>query len=257
MSNLLILDLETTSGNVTPETEPIEVSFALIKEDENQVYFTYNMRPEKPVLPCSTVIHGLTQEDVDKYDAIGPVLLNVYNKMKSFDPETIVAAYNAQFDVQVLDQAMLKYLNKRFQPKRVLDILRLAQKLLDVKLIGNMRLDSVYYSLFPNKLKYLLSCRQTHSGSVDVELEEEVLMALWDKAEGVSGYTDCTLDQLFEYANRPMILTEWGWGKHRGESVKDVVNNDRSYVDWFMNKCEFRDQHPDLVYTIQQLWGQR
>jgi hypothetical protein len=82
-------------------------------------------------------------------------------------------------------------------------------------------------------------------------------MELWERAEKVSGYTNCTLDQLYEFAVRPMLVEEWGWGKHRGEKVLDVLKEDHSYVSWFMEKCDFRDQHPDLVYTINQLQKER
>jgi len=253
MSDLLILDLETTASNVTPETEPIEVSFSVLTQDGNENNHQYKMKPDVPVLPCATVIHGQTQDDVDKLRPIVLVLKDIYEQFQKLQPDTIVAAYNAQFDVNVLDQAFQKYIQKRFQPKRVLDILRLAQKLLSVKKTGGHRLDAVFYYLFPNRLKELIDGRTTHSGSHDVDIETQVLMELWERAEKVSGYTNCTLDQLYEFAVRPMLVEEWGWGKHRGEKVLDVLKEDRSYVSWFMEKCDFRDQHPDLVFTIEQL----
>jgi len=251
MSELIIIDLETTASNVTPETEPIEVSFRLIK-DENED-FTFCMKPDVPVQACATVIHGLEQRDVDQFEPIQQQLEKIFDIMKQQDSSTIVAAYNAQFDVGVLDQAMNKYIKKRFQPKRVLDILRLAQKLIHVKTIGNYKLDTVYYSLFPSKFKYLQKVRASHSGIQDVALEEEVLFALWGKLEKMKGYEDCSLDELYGFTLKPMLQEDWMWGKHRGEKVLDVVKQDRSYVRWFMTKCDFRDQHPDLVYTLEQL----
>jgi DNA polymerase-3 subunit epsilon len=256
MSNYLVLDIETTASNVTPETEPIEVVFRYNELDQQNVDSTdyeFKMKPEKPVLPASTVIHGMSQKDVDQHPLIKDQLNLIHETMKGFSDNTIVIGYNVQFDIAVLNQAMLKYIQKSFQPKKVIDILRLARKLINIKSIGGYKLDAVYYYLFPDNLQYLLKLRQVHSALKDVNIEEEVLLELWDKVEKIKEYSKCTIDGLLSFAQQPMLLEEWGWGKHRGKKIIDVIHEDRDYVNWFLTKCDFRNDQPDLVFTIKEL----
>lgn len=252
MKSFLVLDCETTKGDVTPETEPIEISWRLLTEEEGK-NVVFMMRPEVPCLPCATVIHGLAQAEIDKFDPIKEVLPKVYNAFKELSSDTVVIAYNAPFDIGVIDQAFQKYIGKRFQPKRVLDLLRLAQKLIDKAKSGNHRLSTVHYYLFPEKLHVLLSTRAIHSGLVDAELTEEVLLGLWDLASEKEGH-DLAIDELIEFTQRAEIVEVWDWGRHKGKLVADVVDRHPDYIRWFFKQdWHTEEKHRDLVYTINQL----
>ena len=249
--NLLILDTETTCGGETPKTEPVKIAFRLLKETGEPTNHVFNMKPDLPCLASATVIHGMEQNIIDRFPPAHEQLQQIWDLFLTCSSEVVVAAYNASFDVYVVNMAFQKYIKKKFEPKRVLDVYRLAQKMINAKEAGNLRLDTVYYKLYPDKLTYLLRQRQTHSALNDVNLTEEVLMELWDRFEKQQK-SKITLNDLIEYCRAPMMIEDWPFGKHKDDPIDDVLRRDAQYVSWFMEKCDFRDQHQDLVYTIRQ-----
>ena len=247
-TKLLVLDCETTEGGEAETCEPIEIAYYLIGKDEVK---TFLMCPPSPCLPSASVIHGLMQKDINKFESIQTVLPKFYDELiADMTLDTYVIAYNAPFDIGCLSRAFSKYLKKRFAPKKVLDLLRLAQKTVPVKASGNHRLDTIYFYLFPDKLDYLLKCRQEHSGAMDVKLEADVLDGLWARAEALEGCT-LTMEELIAYTVRPEIITVWPFGKAKDQDINNVVANDRGYISWFL-KQPWCNDWPDLVYTLKE-----
>ena len=251
MLELLTLDTETTSDGTNEQAEPIEISYSMSGMEDQ-----FFMKPNERIMPCAAVIHGKDDLGVSLYTPIDNVIPKVFDKLKQIVTDnTVVSAYNAPFDIGILDYAFRTYANHGFAPTKVLDVLALAKKIVPIKETGNHRLDTVFYWLFPDKLKYLLKQRASHSALIDVAITEQVLMELWDKAAEKEANPDMSLEDLMEFTTRPMILDIWPWGKHKGTEIADVIAKDRSYVHWFMNKCDFRDEHPDLVHTLRTLGG--
>jgi len=248
---LIIIDCETTAGGNGPDVAPIEISFS---DDGKPV--TFMMCPDKKVLPSSTVIHGLTNEDVKQYDPMEQVIPKVYAYLQEVvTPGTYITAYNTAFDFNVIDKAFTEILGKSFKPTKQFDILRLAQKVVPVETSGNHRLDTIFYFLFPDKLKYLMKTRQVHTGSVDVDLTDEVLGGLWTRLEILEDKEFKTIAEVADYTNAPKTLTVWPMGKHRGDFIKDVLKQDAQYIKWFMDQS-WKDDMPDLVYTIRKARGE-
>jgi len=255
MSDILMIDCETTAGGDGPEVELIQFSCGKTGIESDPI--TINMQPKKPVLPSATVIHGMTQEDVEKFPLITNVISKVYEALQArITPDTYVAAYNSAFDVEVIHRAFQRYLNKTFAPKKQFDILRLAQKLIPKEESGNHRLDTVYYYV-TGKLDHLMEMRQTHDAASDVLLTQEVLEGLWDLAENKKE-KDLSLEELVKFAYEPNLLEKWPWGKHAGDQIGDVIQHDSGYINWFLSKSWSSDsQHMDLLYTIKALGGMK
>jgi len=249
-SDLFILDTETTALGEGADNEPVEISWKFIGKTDAEE--TFLMCPGVPCLPSCTVIHGITPAMLQRYPPIKSVLAEVWDRFMAFPKGTVVSGYHVGYDITVINNAFQKYLGKGFQPQRVLDVTRLAQKLLDVKKLGNFKLDTVYYYLFPEKLDYLKKARQSHHAMVDVQLTEDVLGWLWEEAEE-RNMGKLSLAELIQCTLKPMLLDTWPFGKCKGQAIKDVLKDSSDYVEWFMERCEFRDQWPDLVYTIAYL----
>lgn len=247
--NFLLVDCETTAGGDGEDNEPIEVSYLLSSSYADTSIRTFRMRPEMPCLPSATVIHGMEQRDIDQYNAAGEVLEDLYTAFtQDLTSETYVLAYNAPFDIDCIDRAFNKYLGKHFTPKKVLDLLKLARKIIPIDVAGNHRLDTVYYFLYPDKLTYLMKCRQQHSAEIDVQLEMEVFLSLWKQAEFLANRS-FTIDELVAYTYEPVELFEWPFGKHKGNSIDAVVKDNPGYIKWFFAQ-EWINDWPDLVYTL-------
>jgi DNA polymerase III epsilon subunit-like protein len=249
--DLLILDTETTALGEGPDNEPIEISWKFLGETESEEE-EYLLCPEVRCLPSCTVVHGITPKMLLEYPFIRLTLPEIWDRFASYPKGTVVSGYHVGYDIAVINNAFQKYLKKEFRPQRVLDVERLAKKLFKVQDLGNFRLDTVYYFLFPEKLGHLKKARQTHRAMVDVQLTEEVLGRLWEEAEEYS-MGKLTLTELVNFAHDPIVLDTWPFGKCKGQLVRDVLRDSLDYVEWFMERCEFRDQWPDLVYTIKCL----
>ena len=247
---LLIIDCETTAGGSGSDVELFEVAFL------DEEVSTFQMCPNKPILPSATVIHGCTNEDVKSYRPIEDVIQEVYAYLrKTITPATCVTAYNTSFDFEVIDRAFKEYLGKSFAPKNTFDTLRLAQKIVPVERTGNHRLDTIFYYLFPDELKWLLSSRNSHSADTDVDITSRVISGLWERLEVVEQKSFATIQEVCDYTNAPLLLSIWPFGKHRGDLIKDVLKTDSQYVSWFM-KQDWCEDSPDLLYTIKKERGQ-
>lgn len=251
-AELLIIDTETTASGDAPGNEPIQISWKCIGKSAAEEDETFLMCPESPCLPGCSVIHGYSQKDINTFEPIKVALERVWNTLTLYPSDIIVCGYNVDFDISIIHNALKKYLGKAFQPQNRIDVLRLARRLLEEKQLGNFRLDTVYYYLYPHRLSYLQKARQSHNATVDVELTLAILHELWGRAEERNGKVLGIFD-LLAFCNAPSILTEWPFGKHKGRLVKDVLEKDSGYVDWFMNKCDFTSSWPDLVHTIKTL----
>ena len=246
LEEILIVDCETTAAGDDPEkVAPIEISIL-----HEGVVTTFCMNPGIPIMPSAVVIHGVDQKSVENYPPIAESINAAYTFFqKSIKPCTVLSAYNAPFDFEVIDRAFTKYLEKSFKPKHKLDILRLARKLIPFEEIGGYKLDAVFYYLFPDRLHELLKTRSIHSGAKDVKLEEEVLDGLWGLAEKKKN-TELDLDEIVSFANEPEWVEKWPFKKGKGLSVEEIVKKDPEYVNWFLRQPWAKESAPDLVYTV-------
>lgn len=247
MPNLIFLDTETTAGELN---EPIEVSF-LSPDKPEWKSTTFFMHPEELCLPNATVIHGRSQSEIDQYPPAKEQLLNVQHFLEEQDSDTFIIGYNVQFDLDVLTDALHKYLGYAWIMNNTLDVLRLVRKLLSSSELGDLKLDTVYYHLFPDKLKFLLESRSQHSADVDNKLTKEILKKLWSNLSDLLE-KQVSFAELCAYVEAPSFLKEWPFKKCKGQSVAKVLKNDPSYVKWFLGS-DFRDEWPDLVYTINEI----
>jgi len=85
-----------------------------------------------------------------------------------------------------------------------------------------------------------------------VSITEVVFNKLWKDAEKVEG-KELDDDGMMAFIAKPMLLVEWPWGQHKGRPITEVFDKEYSYVEWFLFRCSHRDQHPDLVYTVNKI----
>lgn len=261
MGDIILLDTETNSVSNDQSNEVIEIAWKVFQRNltDPKLYIpprTMNMRPDTPCIPAAVVIHGLTQEKINTMTPIRDVLPSLVTEFDRLEAEgATFASYNTEFDITILANAYKKYLGKEFKPSKVLDVLRMAKKMVDAKVSGNHKLDTVYYHYAllngagDRALHTIHQSRAKHGAGIDVSIAEVVLNKLWDAAEKVEG-KPLDVAALLEYSLQPILLEEWPWGQHRGRKVEDVFDNDYQYVEWFLCRCGHRDKHPDLIYTL-------
>ena len=246
--NLVIYDTETT-GQL--DHEPIMLAMQYWANSDKHKTICFHIKPEKPCLPCAIVVHGITKEIIDKsHYPIKEEAQTIFNFLKKLPRDTYYAAYNDAFDISVIHNMFEKHINKTFQPKNSLDILRFARKMIDITEIGNHKLDTVYYFLFPDRLNYLQKARQSHDATTDTELTSGVFLCLWKRLEKKLK-RNLILKEVAEWVNEPYLIELWPWGKHKGDKISDMILNVPDYIQWFM-KQPWKDEarNNDLVYSI-------
>ena len=65
------------------------------------------------------------------------------------------------------------------------------------------------------------------------------------------------LEEMLEVSAKPIMIKTVNFGKHKGEKVIDVAQNDPQYLEWLLNqKIQVRDQgginDEDWIFTLEQ-----
>ena len=249
--NLLIFDTETT-GLKDPEL----IQFgALYKKNIDGNYTTeeiiYYMKPETPILPASTVIHGISQEQANGYQNVSDIIPEIYNTLIQLETPLTFVGHNIKFDIDVMNRQFEKYLNKCFNPKFIIDTLRLSKHLIPFNQIGGYSLDSVFYYFFPDKLNELIENRKNHSAIIDSTMTYQILIEL-KKLCDIKHSKELCWEEVIDFSATLFDLSEeeWQFGKHKGIKFK---NTPKGYIAWCLNSDFAKDpKNIDIVYTLKK-----
>lgn len=142
----------------------------------------FRMKPDQPILPSSTVIHGITQKKADEWEPCFKVVPILHKFLMNIIDNEIVTfvGQNISYDVNVLNSSFKKYglQEIHFQQFFVIDTRRLARYFIPKNNIGGYSLDAIYYYLFPDRLDSMFEKRSIHSAVTDCWLTYDVLMGI-------------------------------------------------------------------------------
>lgn len=247
--DILIFDTETT-GLI--DSELIELSSLYIHSDGTKDHKTFRMKPESPVLPSSTIVHGITQDEANTYESSEIVVPKIYDYFKTLTSPLAFVGHNVLFDISVVNDSFSKYVNSPFQPKIFIDTLKLSKKMIRSSDIGGYKLDAVFYYLFPDKLDWLLANRNTHDAATDCDITYQILVELKRQYENSIG-RETSWKDIVEYAAAPIDLSEetWAFGKYKGIKFKDTP---LGYIRWCLTSDFKLDlKNSDIVYTLKKV----
>ncbi|MDR0348728.1 MAG: 3'-5' exonuclease [Tannerella sp.] len=226
---LVFFDLETTGININKD-RIIEISILKISPNGNEDSRTRRINPGIPIPLESTLIHGITDEDVKDC----PIFKEVAKSLASLIEGCDLAGFNSnRFDIPLLAEEFLRAgveidLNKR----KFIDVQTIFHKM-------EQRTLSAAYKFYCNK-----DLDNAHSAKHDTKATYEVLMAQLDRYPNLqnnikflSEFSSFTNN--VDFAGR-MIYNEKGeeiinFGKYKGRLVTEVLNTDPSYYSWIMN----------------------
>jgi DNA polymerase III epsilon subunit-like protein len=247
--NLLIFDTETTGLD---NAELIEFACVTKKTDELTLQEkVLRMCPESPILPSSTIIHGITQEQANLWEPSEKVIPEIYSFLCSVETPILFVAHNITYDVEILNSSFQKYLQRGFQPKQYIDTLKLAKHLIPNDKIGGYKLDALFYYFFPNRLEELFEKRNTHSALTDCQITYEVLIELKKLFDLKVGKETCWLE-VIDYSSQPFDLSDeiWKFGKHKGMKFRDTP---KGYIKWCLDSDFSKDsKNSDIIYTLKK-----
>jgi len=225
---LAFFDLETTGVNIATD-RIVEIGILIIREDNSKEEYRYLVNPTVPIPKEVSIIHGIYDKDV----ADKPTFAALANELfKLLDPCDLAGYNSNRFDIPLLLEEFLR-VNINFDIE--------SRNLLDAFTIFTMyekRDLSSALKFYCNK-----EIENAHTAMADVIATHDVFLAQLEKYSELG--TDMT--EIYEKTrtNRDVIDTAYrlvmiknvpcfNFGKHKGESVKDVLTANPGYYSWIM-----------------------
>ena len=239
---LLFFDIESTGLNI-PSDSIIELSFVKILPGGEQRIKPWKIKPwdyvkqcQRPIDPQASKVNGVTDDML--VDC--PTFFEVADEVASWLVDSDLAGFNsAKFDLPMLAEEF----------ERV----KLAGKDLNVDLHSPKMVDvqNIYHAMEPRNLKaaYRFYCggedfENAHTAEADTIATYEVLKGQLDRYPDV---LKNDVASLASYANKRavdfaglIVRNEAGepvvnFGKHKGKTVREVFNTERSYFRWIQD----------------------
>src|SRR5688500_15772837 len=166
---LCVFDLETTRKNITQD-RIIEIAVINMMTNGEVIRKSNVLNPTTPILPESTAIHGIKEEDVkDK-----PTFKEVAKDYLRFFEGADLAGFSVlKFDIPMLVEEFLRAgVEFDYSRKKIID----AQKIFHMM---EKRTLSAAYRFYLNK-----EMQDSHTAEADTEATMEVLIAQVEKYEG-------------------------------------------------------------------------
>ncbi len=238
---LCFFDLETTGINITND-RIIEIAVIKLMPNGEIQKKTNLINPGVTILPESTAIHGISNEDVQGK----PTFKEVAKEYARFMEGADLSGFNIlKFDIPMLVEEFLRAeVEFDYSRKKIID----SQKIFHLM---EKRTLSAAYKFYANK-----ELMNSHSAEADTEASMEVLLAQVAKYDGqdvtdglgkkigeikndMDALSKLVSESLVDLAGR-MVLNSKGeevinFGKHKGKSVTAVLKDEPSYYDWVMN----------------------
>ncbi len=238
---LCIFDLETTGTNITHD-RIIEIAVIKLMPNGETIRKTNVLNPTIPILPESSAIHGLKEEDVrDK-----PTFKEVAKEYMRFFEGADLAGFNVlKFDIPMLVEEFLRAgVEFDYARKKIID----AQKIFHLM---EKRTLSAAYRFYVNK-----EIQNSHTAEADTEATMEVLISQVAKYEGqdvldglnnkigriqndMESLSKLTSSGMVDLACRMTLNSKgeevFNFGKHKNKLVTAVFKEEPSYYEWMMN----------------------
>ena len=236
---LLFFDIESTGLNI-PNDSIIELSFVKILPGGEQRIKTWKIKPwdylkqcQRPIDPQASKVNGVTDDML--VDC--PTFYEVADEVASWLENSDLAGFNsAKFDLPMLAEEFERA--------------KLAGKDLSVDLHAPKMVDvqNIYHAMEPRNLRaaYRFYCGgedfdNAHTAEADTIATYEVLKGQLDRypdvlKNDVASLASYVTKKAVDFAGM-IVVGEGGeptvnFGKHKGKTVREVFNTDRSYFRW-------------------------
>ncbi|MDO4763416.1 MAG: exonuclease domain-containing protein [Flavobacteriaceae bacterium] len=226
---LCIFDLETTGTNISKD-RIVEISILKVNPDASRESKTWLVNPEMPIPSEASLVHGISDEDVQNAPTFKEIAPKVMEMLNGAD----LGGFNSnRFDVPLLAEELLRA-GMDFDLRKF--------KLVDAQVI--------FHKMEPRNLTaaYQFYCGKdlegAHSAEADTLATFEVLDAQVGKYEdlpkeiaGLSkiSYHNKSADLAGFIAYDDEEQEIFTFGKYKGQRVKEVFQKDIGYFGWIQN----------------------
>lgn len=226
---LCVFDLETTGINVSKD-RIVEICILKVNPDASRESKTWIVNPGMPIPKESSAIHGIYDKDV--VDA--PTFKEIAPKIMEMIAGSDLGGFNSnRFDVPLLAEELLR-----------------AEFDFDLSKFKLIDAQTIYHKMEPRNLSaaYNFYCKKTlenaHSAEADVLATFEVLDAqvghYEDLPNEIAGLSDFSFHNKFADLAGMIHFNEkeqeiFGFGKYKGQMVKEVFQKDIGYYGWLQS----------------------
>lgn len=250
MKKIIFFDTETT-GN-----EPIKDFVCQLAYKTNDVTFCELYKPSIPIPPEASAITHITNKMVADKPAFQES--NNYGTIKLLfeDPNSVVVAHNAKFDLAIIGK-------EGIVPANFICTLRVARALDKDNVIPQFKLQY---------LRYYLDIEieaEAHDALGDVLVLEKLYERLYNKiketpsAFGISPLVggeeeiqNQIVEKMIDISSRPSLMNMFNFGKYNGKTLVEVAGTDRKYLEWMLAQKEQNgDNEEDWIYTLKHYLG--
>ncbi len=235
MEKLIFLDTETT-GNELGKDRLCQVCYKNLCDVKTE-YF-------KPPLPMSVKSMSITHitnkilEDKKCFEGS-----EMQKELKKLLKEGILVAHNAKFDINMLESEGIKV------PKFICT-LRVARALDKENKIPEYNLQFLRYYLDLNVDAH------AHEAEDDVKVLHALFERLLDKIKAEGKTEEEAIEKMVEISANPSLFTKFNFGKHKDETLADVVKTDKRYLEWLLaEKLKNEAGDEDWIYTLKHYLG--
>ena len=226
---LCFFDLETT-GTAISKDRIVEMAVLKLHPDGTKETKQWRVNPEQPIPEEASSVHGITDEMVAGEPTFKELSKEIYNFIQGCD----LAGYNSdRFDIPLLVEELLR-----------------AEIPFDFKNIKTVDVQTIFHKMeartLAAALKFYCSKELTgaHTAQADTQATHDVLLAQLDR------YTDLepNVDFLNAFSTRRktadfagFIIYDkkgemcFGFGKHKGKKVTDILAQEPGYFGWVLN----------------------
>jgi DNA polymerase-3 subunit epsilon len=226
---ICFFDLETTGINIAND-RIVEISVLKVFPNGNKESHTWRVNPQMPIPAVTSAIHGITDEMV----ANEPIFKELASKVYALIKDSDLGGFNSnRFDIPLLAEELLRS-EIDFDMKKALSV--------DVQTIFHKKekrtLEAAYKFYCDKELL------DAHSAAADTNATYEVLKAQLDKYEDLENDVSylSTFSSHKEFADFAGYIGYnkkgeeiFGFGKHKGSLVEDVMEKEPGYFGWLLN----------------------
>ena len=226
---LCFFDLETTGTDVSKD-RIIEIAIIKVNIDGSRESLEIRLNPGIPIPPESTLIHGITDEMVANEPKFKDNARNIYNFLKGCD----LAGFNSdRFDIPLLVEELLRAdLDFDFKNTKTIDVQNIFHKM-------ESRTLSAALKFYCDK-----ELTDAHTAIADANATLDVLIAQLDRYSELEPNVDflnhfSTRKKTADFAGFLIYNKDdeicFGFGKHKGKKVNEILKEEPGYFGWILN----------------------
>ena len=226
---LCFFDLETTGVNVVKD-RIVEIGIVKLNPDGNKESNSWRVNPQVKIPLEATEVHGITDIMVEK----SPIFKKIAPEVKNFLQNCDLAGFNSnRFDIPLIAEEFLR-----------------AEIEFDIGKFKTIDVQTIFHKMEKRTLEaaYKFYCNKkienAHSAISDAEATCDVLLAQVDFYEDLENTVKflsefSTHKKFFDLAG--FIVSDknnvpiFSFGKHKGKSVEEVLENYPGYFGWILN----------------------